>query len=62
MADLGGDKRVAETAEYIHGIARELEAMASRAQLGFLAYLLSMVEQEARRLADDAKPASARGT
>jgi len=37
----------AETAEYIGGIARELRAIATRAELGFLAYLLSMVEHEA---------------
>jgi len=51
-----GDKQIvksepksntAETAEYIGGIARELRALASQADLGFLAYLLSMVEQEA---------------
>jgi hypothetical protein len=36
-----------ETAEYIGGIAKELRSLASQADLGFLAYLLSMVEQEA---------------
>jgi len=37
----------AETAQYIGGMARELRSMAASADLGFLAYLLSMVEQEA---------------
>lgn len=36
-----------ETAEYIGGLAKELRAMAAKADLGFLAYLLAMVEQEA---------------
>jgi hypothetical protein len=36
-----------ETAEYIAGMAREMRVMASTADLGFLAYLLSMVEAEA---------------
>jgi hypothetical protein len=49
MADVGEDDRAAATAEYIRGMARELQAMAARADLGFLAYLLSMVEQEAGR-------------
>jgi hypothetical protein len=38
---------VEETAEYIAGLAKELRAMAAKADLGFLAYLLAMVEQEA---------------
>ena len=42
----------AETAKYIGGMARELLSMAMGADLGFLAYLLSMVQQEA-----DATPA-----
>ncbi|MEJ0013632.1 MAG: hypothetical protein WDM94_13645 [Bauldia sp.] len=36
-----------ETAQYIGGMARELRALAAKSDLGFLAYLLSMVEQEA---------------
>jgi hypothetical protein len=48
MAD--GDDERAATAEYIHGMAKELEALAAAADLGFLAYLLSMVEQEALRV------------
>ncbi len=36
-----------ETAQYIGGLARELRALAAKSDLGFLAYLLSMVEQEA---------------
>jgi len=42
-----GTSTTAETAEYIGGIARELRAIAAQAELGFLAYLLSMVEHEA---------------
>jgi hypothetical protein len=38
-----------ETAQYIEGMAKELRILAAREDLGFLAYLLSMVEQEARR-------------
>jgi len=49
MADVGVDERAAATAEYIQGMAKELEALAVGADLGFLAYLLSMVEQEALR-------------
>jgi len=41
-----------ETAKYIGGMARELRSLAAGAELGFLVYLLSMVEQEA-----DATPA-----
>ena len=44
----------AHTAEYIGTIAKELRVMAAKADLGFLAYLLGMVETEgaetARRL------------
>ena len=39
-----------ETAQYIEGMAKELRILAAREDLGFLAYLLSMVEQEARRM------------
>ena len=46
----------AETARYIGGLAREMRAMATKANLGFLAYLLAMVEDDAeataRRLAE----------
>lgn len=45
-----------ETARYISGLAREMRAMATKANLGFLAYLLAMVEDDAeataRRLAE----------
>lgn len=51
MIDPSGSTR-ADTAEYIEGMARELETLAADADLGFLAYLLAMVAQEARRLAD----------
>jgi hypothetical protein len=45
-----------ETAEYIEGMARDLRRLAAAADLGFLAYLLAMVEDDAaatvRRLAN----------
>ena len=45
-----------ETAEYIEGLARDLRRLAAAADLGFLAYLLAMVEDDAgataRRLAN----------
>jgi hypothetical protein len=47
----------AETARYIGGMARELRGIAAKAELGFLAYLLSMVEQEADTAANG-KPSS----
>ncbi len=47
MADVVVDERIVGTAEYIHGMAKELGALAVGADLDFLAYLLSMVEQEA---------------
>ena len=36
-----------ETAQYISMLAHELRTMAAKADLGFLAYLLAMVEDEA---------------
>jgi hypothetical protein len=36
-----------ETAEYIEGLARDLRRLAASADLGFLAYLLAMVEDDA---------------
>lgn len=50
---MNNDKTVTpeETADYINGIARELRAMAARANLGFLAYLLAMAEDEAAEVA-----------
>ena len=50
----------AETAEYIGGIARELRSLASQADLGFLAYLLSMVEQEAAETSSRKGPTGAK--
>jgi hypothetical protein len=47
------------TEKYISLIAHELRIMAYRSNLGFLAYLLAMVEQEATDLANrmhDAEP------
>ncbi len=45
-----------ETAEYIEGLARDLRRLAAAVDLGFLAYLLAMVEDDAaatvRRLAN----------
>jgi hypothetical protein len=51
------DRRNAlETARYIEQLTRELRMMASEADLGFLAYLLAMVEDDAaataRRISD----------
>ncbi len=47
----------ADTANYIGGIAKELRALAIKANLGFLAYLLAMAEDEAmatsRRQSED---------
>ena len=40
-----------ETAQYINGMAKELRVLATNSELGFLAYLLSMVEQEAASIA-----------
>jgi len=40
-------KSATETATYIGGLAHELRAMASKDELGFLAYLLAMVEDDA---------------
>jgi hypothetical protein len=46
-----------DTARYIAGIAKELRALAAGADLGFLSYLLAMVEEDAnataRRLAQE---------
>ena len=36
-----------DTALYIAGLAKELRELARQADLGFLAYLLSMVEEDA---------------
>jgi len=36
-----------ETARYIGRLAREMRQMAAKANLGFLAYLLAMVEDDA---------------
>ena len=41
-----------QTALYIQRMASELERMARGAGLGFLAYLLRMVEEDARNTAD----------
>jgi hypothetical protein len=49
----------AETADYISGITRELRALAAKANLGFLAYLLAMAEDEAGDTARRLKQASA---
>ena len=38
-----------DTAQYIEGMAKELRILAAKGDLGFLSYLPSMVEQEARR-------------
>lgn len=41
----------AETAQYIAGMAKELRAMAAKVNLGFLSYLLAMVEEDAAETA-----------
>jgi hypothetical protein len=40
-------RTVRDTAYYIEKLAKELRTMAAESNLGFLAYLLSMVEEEA---------------
>ena len=51
-----GRRSALETARYIEQLARELRTMAAGADLGFLAYLLAMVEDDAaataRRISD----------
>ena len=50
------ERTARETADYIATLARELRTLAAKADLGFLSYLLAMVEEDAeatsRRLAD----------
>ena len=36
-----------DTARYISGLAHEMRTLAAKADLGFLAYLLAMVEDDA---------------
>jgi hypothetical protein len=43
----GPPRTVRDTACYIERLAKELRGMAAESNLGFLAYLLSMVEEEA---------------
>lgn len=38
-----------QTAEYVGRMASELRAISAKADLGFLAYLIGMVEEEASR-------------
>ncbi len=48
MADgKGAQSEAVETARYIGNMAKELRSMAAKADLDFLAYLLSMVEDDA---------------
>ena len=49
MADarLGQRPDPEETARYVAEMAKELRALAAKADLGFLAYLLAMVEDDA---------------
>ena len=53
----------AETARYIAGLAKELRALAANQDLGFLAYLLAMVEDDAqatvRRLSEQSSASKA---
>lgn len=46
-AGAGGQRDPRETAQYIHALARDLKQLARDAKLGFLAYLLAMVEDDA---------------
>ncbi len=41
------ERTARETADYIATLAKELRTLAARADLGFLAYLLAMVEEDA---------------
>ena len=41
----------ADTAQYIGGLAKELRTLAIKADLGFLAYLLAIVEDDAEATA-----------
>ena len=41
------DQHQAETAQYIAGISKELRALAAQSGMDFIAYLLSMAEEEA---------------
>lgn len=46
--DLGETSRSSrDTAQYIETMAKEMKQLAARADLGFLAYLLAMVEDDA---------------
>jgi len=47
LRDLPSQPDGEDTAQYISTLAREMRTMAARADLGFLAYLLAMVEDEA---------------
>lgn len=48
--DSGGSEEAVETARYIGSMAKELRALAAKANLNFLAYLLAMVEDDAHAL------------
>jgi hypothetical protein len=58
--DTSGKADPAETARYIEQMTRELRGLASTSNLGFLAFLLRMVEDDAGAEASkrDPKPAS----
>jgi hypothetical protein len=43
----GSEPEAVQTARYIGNMAKELRELAAKADLGFLAYLLSMVEDDA---------------
>ena len=45
------DNHSAETARYIAGISKELRALAAQSGQDFIAYLLSMAEEEASHTA-----------
>ena len=47
MTDGLSQRDARETARYIQRLAKELRTMAAESDLGFLAYLLAMVEDDA---------------
>ena len=50
-----------EAASYIEKLAGELRILALKSKFSFLAYLLSMAEEEAKAIAQGKQPTSKRG-
>ena len=46
-ADAKSKTAAVDTAQYIGGLAKELRGLAAKSDLGFLAYLLAIVEDDA---------------